>query len=213
MSEIGKLVGGFRIFKSTTYQEKKDVIEHLLEQGHKPSTMVISCTDLRVAPAELFSTNPGELYVLNNIGGLVPKYDTEGVHGMMSAIEYAVNEVKVDNIVVLGHAHCNGIKMMMSERFTSSVDGLSNSMKIWLSLASEARDAVKKEMADKSEEDQQLACERESVIISLRNLLTYPYIIKAIDNNKLTIHGWYFNISTGDIVAFNPDSGYFENIL
>jgi carbonic anhydrase len=207
-------VSGFRIFKSTIYQEKKDIIEHLLEQGHSPSTMIISCTDLRVAPAELFSTNPGELYVLNNIGGLVPRYETEGVHGILSAIEYAVNEIKVANIIVLGHAHCNGIKMMMSDRFDSdNVYALSNSMRTWLSVASEAREAVKKQMSDKSEEEQHAACERESVVVSLRNLLSYPYVIKAIDAKKLTIHGWHFDINTGDIVAFNPDNGYFENIL
>lgn len=211
MPDIGKLISGFRVFKSTTYQQKKDVIAHLLEQGQKPSTMIISCVDLRLAPAEILSTNPGELYILNNIGGLVPKYESTGVHGILSAIEYGVNILQVQNIVVLGHAHCDSIKMMMSDKF-SEKNGLSDSMKTWLSVASEARDAVKKELSTKNEDEQQAACEHESIVISMRNLLSYPYIKKRMAENKLNIFGWHFNIESGEIMAFNPDSKFFEPI-
>ncbi len=211
MPEVGKLIGGFRVFKATTYQRQKDVIHHLLEQGQKPSTMVISCVDLRLAPAEIFSSNPGELYVLNNVGGLVPKYGTGGIHGIMAAIEYAVTTLEVENIVVLGHSKCDSIKTMMSDKF-SATNGLSESMKTWLSVASEARDAVKREMSDRTEEEQQESCEHESIIISLRNLLTYPYISKRMGQNKLNIFGWHFDIETGDIRAFNPATTFFDPI-
>lgn len=211
MSDIGKLISGFRIFKSTTYQKQKDVINHLVEQGQKPTTMVISCADIRLPPAEIFASNPGELYIINNIGGLVPKYDTKGVHGIVSAIEFAVNELQVENIIVLGHTKCEGMKIMMSDKF-SATNGLSESMKTWLSVASEARDAVKKQLADSSEDEQLEACEHESLIISLRNLTTYPDIKKRMAEDKLNIFAWHFDITEGEIMMFNPDTKFFEPI-
>jgi carbonic anhydrase len=163
-----------------------------------------------LAPAEIFAANPGELYVVNNVGGIVPKYETSGIHGILAAIEYAVTHIEVENIIVLGHAKCDGIKMMMSDKFAATSNGLSESMKTWLSVAGEARDAVKSQMSDKSEEEQQASCEHESIIISLRNLMTYPYVSKRMAQNKLNIFGWHFNVETGDIMAFNPDTKFFE---
>ncbi len=212
MSHIGKLISGFRVFKATTFPQKKETIEHLVAQGQKPSTMIISCVDLRIAPAEIFATIPGELYVINNIGGLVPRYEAQGVHGILSAIEYGVVELQVDNIIVLGHARCDSIKMMMAGKFTGSDNSLSLSMKTWLSIASEARDAVKSQLAGKSEEEQQEACEHESIIVSLRHLMEYPYISKRMNQNKLNIFGWHFNIDNGEIMAFNPDTHFFDPI-
>lgn len=212
MSDIGKLISGFRVFKSTTFQQKRDVITHLLAQGQKPSTMVISCVDLRMSPAEIFSANPGELYVINNIGGLVPKYDTTGIHGILSAIEYAVKDLQVQNIIVLGHAKCDSIKMIMSDKSAATSKDLSESMKTWLSLANDARDAVKKQMSEKSEEEQQESCEYESLVISLRNLIGYPYIKERLEQKNLNIFGWHFDIEHGDIMGFNADTGFFEPI-
>ena len=211
MANIGKLISGFRVFKATTFQRQKETIQHFIEQGQKPSTLIISCSDIRISPAEIFATNPGEVYMVSNIGGLVPKYNATGVHGILSAIEYAITILQVENVIVLGHAKCDGIKMIMSDKFTAT-NGLSESMKTWLSIASEARDAVKKEMSDKSEEHQQQSCEHESVIISLRNLLGYPYVSKRMSEKKLSIFGWHFDIETGDIMAFNPDTGFFDPI-
>lgn len=212
MPDIGKLISGFRVFKATTFQQKRESIDHFITQGLKPSTMVISCVDTRIPPAELFSTMPGELYVINNVGGLVPKYDANKIHGILAAIDYAVNDIQVENIIVLGHAKCNVIKIMMSDEFASQKKELSESMKGWLSIAKEARDAVKSQMASKTPEEQQDSCEHEAVILSLRNLMEYPYIIERMKKNKLNIFGWHFNIQKGEIEAFNPDTNFFEPI-
>ncbi len=209
MSNIAKLISGFNIFKVTTYKNKKDIIEHLIEQGQKPTTMVISCVDIRVSPTEIFATNPGELYILNNMGGLVPKYSTDGIHGMLSAIEYAVTVLEVENIVVLGHAKCESIKMMMSEKTNKK---MSESMKTWMSVAQEANDATEKNMAGRSETERHAYCEQESLVISMRNLLTYPYIVERMKKNKLNVHGLHFNIETGEIIGFNPENLTFETL-
>lgn len=214
MPEAGRLVSGFRIFKGTTYAQKKSVIEHLLLQGQKPSTLVISCADIRLSPAEIFATNPGELYVVNNVGGMVPKYDEkQGVHGIYSAIEYAVKYLEVQNVIVLGHLKCDAIKMMMSDDFSAGNKNLSHSMRTWLSVCSEARDAVKKHLGSKTAEEQQTACEHEAVVVSLRNLLTYPYVKERLTQKKIHVFGWLFNVEAGDITAFNPDTAYFNSII
>jgi carbonic anhydrase len=211
MANISKLISGFKVFKATTFPKQKDIIHHLLEQQQKPKTMVISCVDLRIAPADIFATNPGELYVLSNMGGLVPKYGIGGVHGVVSAIEYAVTELEVENIIILGHAKCDALKTMMVEKLTNT-KSLSESMQKWLSVASEAAEAVKKSMSDKSPEEQQAACEHESLVISLRNLLTYPYVTERLNKNKLNIFAWQFNVAEGEIFAFSPDNGMFQPI-
>jgi carbonic anhydrase len=212
MPDLGKLVSGFRVFKATTFNEQKDLITHLMQQGQKPTTMVISCVDIRIPPAMIFSTTPGELYVINNIGGLVPPYQTTGVHGILSAIEYAVTGLEVENIIVLGHTKCSSIKMMMSDAYVDDVHGLSESMKTWLSIAKEARDAVKAEMSTNTQEEQESACEHESIIVSLRNLMTYPYIMERMDQDKLNIYACQFDIENGEVQLFNPDNGYFEPV-
>jgi carbonic anhydrase len=210
MPDVGKLISGFRVFKATVFEQQKEILHHLVIQGQKPTTLVIACADLRIAPADFFATNPGELYVVTNIGGLVPKFNTDGVHGILAAIEYAVVELEVENILVFGHAKCESIKMMMSDKFISETEGLSQSMKTWLSIASEARDAVKNELADEPVDYQQAACEHESIVISLRNLLEYPYISERLERGSLQIFGWHFDVETGDIMAFDPDTGFFE---
>jgi carbonic anhydrase len=210
MPDIIKLVNGFRIFKSTIFQQKKDIIKHLLRQEHKPTTLVISCVDLRMSPSEIFATNPGDLYVINNIGGLVPKYDTSGIHGIMASIEYAVKDLQVQNIIILGHAKCDSIKMMMSDKYADKK--LSESMQKWLSVAESARDAVKKQLVGKSEEEQISCCERESVVVSLKNLIGYPYIAERIKKNNIQIFGLHFNIEHGEILCFNDRNGCFESI-
>jgi carbonic anhydrase len=211
MPEIGKLISGFNIFKATSFARQKDVIEHLLHQGVKPSTMIISCADIRMAPAEIFATNPGDLYIISNIGGLVPKFESNGIHGILSAIEYAVTVIEVQNIIILGHARCDGIKMMMNDNFHTADGGrVSESMKTWLAVASEARSAVKKDLVGKTQTEQYRACEHESLIVSLRNLIAYPYVAKRIKEKKLNVFAWHFNAEEGDILSFNPDTKFFE---
>lgn len=211
MTNIGKLIGGFKVFKATTYQNKKDVISHLIEQGQKPTTLVISCVDIRLSPSEIFASNPGDLYIVNNMGGLVPKYETRGIHGILSAIEYAVTTLEVENIIILGHAKCDSIKMMMSDKF-SSEKGLSESMKTWLSIAKEALDATKTKMSDKTEDEQEAYCEHESLIVSMRNLMTYPYVADRMKKNKINIHALHFDIETGEIIGFNPETLNFDTL-
>ncbi|NBX53270.1 MAG: hypothetical protein EBT63_06460 [Proteobacteria bacterium] len=212
MTDLNRLVSGYRSFKATIFERQRDIIRHLIEQKQKPSTLVISSCDLPISPSEIFSANPGEFFILNNIGGMVPKYKTEGISGILSALEYAVTNLEVETILVLNNAKCTSTKLIMSDDFVAFKSKMSDTMKTWLSIASEARDVVKKQLKDKSIEEQELAFEKETLVISLNNLLSYPYIKERIAKNKIKILGWQFDIETGTISAFNPQSAMFETI-
>jgi len=212
MTDLNRLVSGYRSFKATVFERERDIIRHLIEQKQKPSTLVISSCDLPISPSEIFSANPGEFFILNNIGGMVPKYKTEGISGILSALEYGVVNLEVETILVLNNAKCTSTKLIMSDDFVAFKSKMSDTMKTWLSIASEARDVVKKQLKDKSIEEQESAFEKETLVISLNNLLSYPYIKERISKNKIKILGWQFDIETGTISAFNPQSATFEII-
>ena len=212
MTDLNRLVSGYRSFKATIFERQRDIIRHLIEQKQKPSTLVISSCDLPISPSEIFSANPGEFFILNNIGGMVPRHKTEGISGILSALEYAVTNLEVETILVLNNAKCTSTKLIMSDDFVAFKSKMSDTMKTWLSIASEARDVVKKQLKDKSIEEQELAFEKETLVISLNNLLSYPYIKERIAKNKIKILGWQFDIETGTISAFNPQSAMFETI-
>lgn len=208
MTNFGKLISGFRIYKATIHEEKKSVIRHVLRQGLRPTTLFIACCDLRISPDNLFSSNPGDLYTIRNIGGFVPPYSNSGANGVMAAIEYAVSDIYVENIVVLGHAKCEAIKCLMSNNHNT--DRESKNIGAWLSIADKAREAVLKHMAKKDRDEQEKACEQEAIILSLQNLINYPFIKKRLDEDNLGVFGWHFNIEEGMLKGFNPETGYFE---
>jgi carbonic anhydrase len=212
MTDINRLFSGYRTFKATTFERNRDIIRHFIELKQKPSTLVISSCDLPISPSEIFSANPGEFFILNNIGGMVPKFKTEGISGILSALEYAVINLGVETILVLNNARCTSTELIMSDDFVAFKSKMSDTMKVWLSIASEARDVVKKQLKDKSPEEQAAAFEKETLIISLNNLLSYPYIKERISKNKLKILGWQFDVETGTIHAFNSQNGMFEPI-
>ena len=209
MVALSKLVSGYRVFKATTYEEHKDVITHLLRMGAKPTSLVITSCSLRISADQIFGCSPGDLYVIRNVGGFVPPYEEKGMHGTLAAIEYAIKVLKVENVMIVGHAHCEGVRelMKLDEHIT---EHNRDPMKAWLSIAVRARDEVRKQMAGSSEQEQLRACEKEVVLVSLLNLLEYPWIKELVEQGKLDIYGWYFNIEKGELLAFNPQSKFFE---
>lgn len=218
MADFGKLISGFRVFKATVYPEKKEILTHMIRQGIKSKTLFISCSDLRLSPDVIFSCNPGELYVCRNVGALIPEYTKKTASGIIATIEYGVNILEVENIVVMGHTNCDGIKLLMSEDFSeNSENEESNSrkthaMRDWLSIAAEAKAAVKKELKGKSEEEQEVACQHESILVSLKHLLTYPFVEDRIQAGKLNIYGWHLDMESGVLLGFDPETKFFDPI-
>ena len=193
MPHIENLLEGYRQFYQKYYIENPETYKSLTEKGQTPHTLVIACSDSRVDPSIILNTGPGDIFVIRNVANLVPAYDSDfsHCHGTSAAIEYAVKNLKVKNILILGHTHCGGIHNLLCQPLNRH-----DFIDTWLSIAEEARREASKQT---SETDRQHICEREAVRVSLRNLLTFPFVAEAVSQNRLKLHGWLFDLAGGSI--------------
>jgi carbonic anhydrase len=210
VEEIEKFIGGFRRFQHKYFGEHRDLFAEL-QSGQNPKTLLIGCSDSRVDPALLTDCNPGDLFVVRNVANLVPPYETGGAfHGVSSAIEYAVVHLEVSKIIVLGHSGCGGIKALMDE---STPKTEANFIGRWVRIADAAREQVKRELAHKSHDRQIRACEMAAIIVSLDNLMSFPFIAERVQNGSLSLIGWYFDILRGALYDFDQDKNAFQALV
>lgn len=207
--EILKLVAGFKRFRDK-YFTGDDALFNRLSTGQNPKTLIIGCSDSRVDPALISSASPGELFVIRNVANLVPPFETgkTGLHGVSAAIEFAVVDLKVENVVILGHRQCGGIRALMSDvplREGSFIGG-------WVKIAHNAKQRVLKNHAKSDFEIQCRECEKEAIITSLENLRTFPFINEAIQNRGLNLFGIYFDLEQGQLFEFDPSQNGFTQI-
>lgn len=181
--------------------------KQLAYEGQKPETMVIACCDSRTVPETIFDTNPGEIFVMRNVANLVPPFHPDKeYHATSAALEFAVQSLKVKNIVVLGHARCGGIKsaLDLDGKPLSSVDFIGK----WMGLLTPAAEAVATNTLMTSSE-RQTALERISIRYSINNLRTFPWIKRREDQGKLALHGAWFDIATGELWIMDRRTGDF----
>lgn len=195
------LIEGYRRFRADTWPEARARFEELAERGQSPRTMVIACSDSRVDPQMIFSAGPGELFVLRNVANLVPPYMPDATfHGTSAAVEFAVRVLKVDRIVVMGHALCGGIRALLNGAPPEAQDFVAG----WMSIAQSARAvALRCDSADAQQE----ACEHEAVRVSLRNLMTFPWVAEAVGDGRLALHGAHFGVATGRLLLVDAGGG------
>ena len=206
---------GFKDFKKNYYENDKSYIDKLVKSGQKPKFMVIACSDSRVDPAILFQTKPGEVFSVRNVANLVPPYSPDkGHHGVSAAIEFGILDLKIEHIIILGHAHCGGIKALCNN-FNVDTD-VPPTKKIqrefidsWMNIASPIMNKVNS--IDRSESIQHFI-EKESIKNSIQNLKTFPWIIKLNKNKKLNVHGWWFDLESGELFCFDEEKNGFFNI-
>lgn len=209
MNHIEKLVDGFKRFRSHNYKENHALFERLTKQGQSPKTIVVGCCDSRVDPAIVTDCDPGDLFIIRNVANLVPPFETSGnYHGTSAALEFGVRHLEVENIIVLGHAQCGGIRALMST--TPGAEPQEGFMSGWMKVASNARNRVLSRMHGESMEKQIRTCEQEAILVSLDNLLTFPWILERVAQKKLALHGWYFDMEHGELLRYNPGSNRFE---
>ncbi|WP_035692464.1 carbonic anhydrase [Azospirillum halopraeferens] len=215
---IRRLLAGVKGFRARYYERNPESMRDLVAHGQHPDVLLIGCSDSRVDPALLTMAEPGELFVVRNVANLVPPYQPDGsYHGTSAAIEYAVRELKVANILVLGHARCGGIQGLIRLR---SGEGLqSDFVAPWVSLAGEACDRYLDEVgADDSGDcatdlrDRPHLVERAAIRGSVENLLTFPWVREGVDAGELQVHGWWFDLDSGDLWAIDPDTKRFERV-
>lgn len=209
MADINKLLAGFQRFRHNIYDEKPELFDRLTKQGQTPKTIVVGCCDSRVDPAIVTDCDPGDLFTIRNVANLVPPFETGGnYHGTSAALEFGVRNLEVENIIVLGHAQCGGIRALMAQ--VPGAKPQEGFVPGWMSVASHARNRVLSRMHGMPPESQQRACEQEAILVSLDNLLTFPWILERVAQKKLTLHGWYFDLELGELLRYNPDSNHFE---
>ena len=208
-SHIDKLVSGYMRFRKNNYEKNQDLFERLTKQGQSPKTIVVGCCDSRVDPAIVTDCDPGDLFIIRNVANLVPPFENSGnFHGTSAALEYGVRNLEVENIIVLGHAHCGGINSLLDQK--DGGDSQSGFISGWMKVASQARNRVLSRMQSKSKDEQLRACEQEAILVSLDNLLSFPWILERVASKKLALHGWYFDMEKGELLHYNPTSNRFE---
>jgi len=206
MTDISKFISGFKRFQTNYFGRDKELFGEL-KQGQNPSALVIACSDSRVDPAILTDCQPGDLFVVRNVANLVPPYEKgAGLHGVSTALEFSVRSLGVEHIIVLGHRQCGGIKALMEDRPEVKGEFIGN----WMNIAARAKERVLNEMPDASSDEKVCACETASILVSLENLLTFPWVKERVQQGSLMLHGWYFDIEKGSMVAYNPFTSEFE---
>ena len=202
--EIIKLMIGFRKFREKFFDSNNPLFEKL-STGQNPKTLIIACSDSRVDPGLMADANPGDLFIVRNVANLVPPVEVgkSGRHGVSAAIEFAVTRLKVENIVILGHRQCGGIRALMSQS-DSPTDSFVDR---WMSIAKPARDKViSAQGLPKTDADMDLACrscEMESITVSIENLKTFPFVAQAIKERQLNIMGIYFDLEQGQLFEYD----------
>ncbi len=202
------LIDGFRTFRATAFHDHKERYRELSITGQSPRAAVIACCDSRVDPQMIFAAVPGDLFVIRNVANLVPPYAPNAdYHGTSAALEFAVRQLKVPQIIVMGHTQCGGVRSLV-ERAADGGDFIGS----WMSIAASVRDSVLAGNAA-STEQACAAAERETIRQSLTNLKTFPWILERIQAGTLTLHGCLFDVGAADLLVHDADSGTFRSVV
>jgi carbonic anhydrase len=200
MRDIEKFITGFKQFKHSYFGENRQLFDQL-KQCQQPRTLIISCCDSRVDPAILTRSEPGDLFVVRNVANLVPPCEVGGGHhGISAALEFGVCSLGVEHIIVLGHSQCGGIRALMEDSYGSEEGGF---IAEWMNIAEPAREKVRRELPHKPIDLQARACEQAAILLSLENLLSFPWIAQRVNNGTLSLHGWYFDMSQGELLGYD----------
>jgi carbonic anhydrase len=204
-----RLIEGYGAFASGRLQSEQHRYRELAERGQTPEIMVIGCCDSRVSPEVIFDARPGELFVVRNVANLVPPFETGGTyHGVSAALEFGVGALKVKHIVVLGHAHCGGVRAYAEDAAPISPGDFIGR---WMSLMAPAADQVgPRGSLSRAEYLERL--EKASVANTLDNLMTFPRLRKLIERGVVTLHGAYFGVAAGELSVLDQATGEFRPI-
>ena len=202
------LLEGYRRFRNDRYAQEQDRYRLLAEQGQAPEVMVIACCDSRSAPETIFNAAPGEMFVVRNVANLVPPCEPDDIcRSTSAALEFAVLGLEVRHIVVLGHAHCGGIRAALRPAAEPLSPG--NFVGRWMNRLGPAAEAAagSPELTDG---ERQTALERASVRRSVANLRTFPFVSSLENRKRLSLHGAWFDIAEGELWTMDPETGDFS---
>ena len=205
-----KLLKGILHFKENDFRKYK---EHFttISRGQSPHTLFIGCSDSRIDPSLITKTIPGELFIVSNIANIVPRYrDTEEYVSTTSAIEYALEVLKVENIVICGHSNCGGCNALWNDNSAVKTPHTAR----WLELAKPVREIIESTFDLKTLDvlEKEWITEQLNVVEQMKHLLTYPGVKERVEKGTLNILGWYYVIGTGEIFNYNSKTECFEPV-
>ena len=209
MPLLSTLIEGYRRFRDNDWARERERWSELAED-QSPKVMILSCADSRVDPAQIFDARPGEMFVVRNIAGLAPPYETSrGFHGVSAALEFAVSQLEVDEILVMGHGFCGGCAAALTGQFDDTEPGEGHFIADWVRMLDGARDRVRTSHPQLDREAF-LKMEQEAVRVSLANLRTFPWIAAREQAGQLALHGAHFSVSEGRLYVLDEAEGDFR---
>lgn len=198
---------GYRRFLRDRHAPERGRYIQLAELGQSPTAMVVGCCDARIDIAAIFDAEPGELFIVRNVANLVPPYEPQGkFHGTSAALEFAVQELKVPNVIVLGHSHCGGIDAYREKPRPKSFDY--SFVGNWLTLL----DGLRLVESDRFTYGEETAFELAGVRSSLAQLRTFPFVERRVDQGLLHLHGLHFDLASGSLLGLDEADGKFVNL-
>jgi carbonic anhydrase len=205
-SLVQKLVEGVHAFRSQYFASHSALFRRLAECGQSPETLFITCADARVVPNLFTNTAPGELFIVRNVGNIVPHPTLPG--GTAAAIEYAVEVLGVTDVIVCGHTDCGAVRALLEPAATQHLPFV----KKWLAQAERVRTIVAERYGHLGWEERMLAAVGENVLVQLENLRDFPFVAERLDSGKLSIAGWVYKIDSGEVFSYQPSSGQFVEL-
>lgn len=197
------LIQRYHGWKATTWEENRAWYRRLAEDGQRPRAMVISCCDSRVHVTSIFGADQGEFFIHRNIANLVPPHAPDGLqHGTSAAVEYAVTTLKVAHMIVVGHSSCGGVQGChdMCSGHAPALEEKSSFVGRWMDILRPGYERIR----DLPEAERLRALEKQAVLISLENLMTFPFVAQAVDAGEMTIHGLWNDIGEGTLEQYDP---------
>ncbi len=203
-----KLYKGIRNFQESHFRKEEEFFKRL-SGGQAPEVLFITCADSRIDPNLVTQSKPGDLFIVRNVGNIIPPYDAiKDKNSVAAAVEFAVLILRVKDIIICGHSNCGAIDALYKDE--SDLKDMPH-LRDWLNLALPLRDAVMQHYKDTPEVRQRIT-EEENVLLQLHNIQTYSFVRRALEEGLLHLHGWYYNIGTGSIYAYKPSEEVFALI-
>ena len=212
MRDVAPLVEGYRAFLAHAYPDQADLYRALAETGQKPKTMIVACCDSRADPAAIFNAGPGEIFVVRNVANLVPPHEPHGdYHGTSAALEFAVEGLGVETILVMGHARCGGIRAFLNGLYEKADPP--RFIDRWMSLLNPARAEALRTARHEPAERLQEALELAAIRHSIENLMTFPCVKGRVADGRLRLRGAHFDIADATLRVLEPESGEFKPLF
>lgn len=202
-----KILQGVHEFQTQTYPAQKAFYKRLAAKKQKPKALFITCSDSRVLPNVITSTEPGDLFQIRNAGNLVPTYGSS-LGGEIATIEFAVTQLGVKHLIVCGHSQCGAIQALIHNQFPEALVGL----RAWLQHAQATRQIVERKHKNKRGESLQVAAAEENVLVQVNNLSTHPCVAAGLASGELHVYGWYYDIASGAVRQFDQTQGKFVDL-